>query len=203
MLLAADPRLGPVVQRVGPCRLEPVWPGSVFAALLKAIVYQQLNGRAALTIFERVRRVFPDPTRLTPEGLARVSDEALRAAGLSRGKLAAVRDLAAHALAGNLPTLEDAANLDDEQIVARLTMVRGIGPWTAALVLLRGLGRLDVFPVNDSGAAASLAFVAGAPLNVTQVAEMLGQQRGMLYFCLLLALLEARGEIGRASDSAR
>jgi len=80
--------------------------------------------------------------------------------------------------------------------------IKGIGPWTAAVILLRGLGWIDVFPGKDSGVATNATLVAGRPVNVERLVEQLGPQRGMLYFCLLLARLDARGEIGRASDVA-
>jgi DNA-3-methyladenine glycosylase II len=83
---------------------------------------------------------------------------------------------------------------------ALLRQIKGIGPWTATVILLRGLGRLDVFPMNDSSVARNLALVAGAvPLDVGSILEPLGGQRGMLYYHLLLARLEARGEVGRPS----
>lgn len=84
-----------------------------------------------------------------------------------------------------------------------LRTIKGIGPWTAAVILLRGLGRLDAFPANDSGVAANLASIAGKPLDATAIADALGPQRGMLYVFLLLSRLESRGDIGRVSDVAR
>ncbi len=84
-----------------------------------------------------------------------------------------------------------------------LRSIKGIGPWTAAVILLRGFGRLDMFLGNDSGVAANLALITGARIDPGPIVETLGAQCGMLYFCLLLARLEARGEIGRESDVAR
>ena len=80
--------------------------------------------------------------------------------------------------------------------------IKGIGPWTASVILLRGLGRIDVFPDNDSGVRANLARFGGKRVSTARLVEKLGAQCGMLYFCLLLARLEARGEIGQASDVA-
>lgn len=150
-MLAADPRLGPVVRRVGACRLAPERPSSVFSALLRSIVYQQLHGRAAATIHERVTRLFPAPHDPSETALAGISDDALRAAGLSRAKLAAVRDLAAHVRAGELPDLAQAATLVDDELVRRLTIVRGIGPWTVQMLMIFHLGRPDVWPTADFG----------------------------------------------------
>jgi 3-methyladenine DNA glycosylase/8-oxoguanine DNA glycosylase len=154
--LSHDPRLGPVVRRVGPCGLAVAPPGSLFGALLRSIVYQQLNGRAAATIHGRVVRLFPSPARPAAGALEKIPDEALRAAGLSRGKLAAVRDLGAHARAGRLPTLAEAAELPDDELVRRLTVVRGIGPWTVHMLLIFHLGRPDVWPRTDYGVRAAV-----------------------------------------------
>jgi 3-methyladenine DNA glycosylase/8-oxoguanine DNA glycosylase len=151
MLLAADPHLGSVVRRIGACRLAPERPRSVFAALLRSIVYQQLHGRAAAAIHARVLRLFPEPDGPSATALAEVSDAALRAAGLSRTKLAAVRDLAARAATDEWPDLAQAATLPDDELVQRLTVVRGIGPWTVQMLLIFHLGRPDVWPTADFG----------------------------------------------------
>lgn len=150
-VLRADARLGPVVEQIGPCGLKPAGLDSVFTALLESIVYQQLNGRAAATILARVVALFPEPQRPTAPALAAIGDEALRGAGLSRGKLLAIRDLAAQSLAGALPTAAQAVELSDEELVRRLTAVRGIGPWTVHMLLIFRLGRPDVWPVGDYG----------------------------------------------------
>lgn len=150
-LLAADAHLGPVVRRIGPCGLVWAMPPSLFAALLRSIIYQQLHGRAAATIHGRVLQLFPDPARPSAFALADLSDEILRAAGLSRAKLAAVRDLAARTRAGELPELAAAAEIADDELVERLTVVRGIGPWTVQMLLIFHLGRPDVWPTGDFG----------------------------------------------------
>jgi 3-methyladenine DNA glycosylase/8-oxoguanine DNA glycosylase len=150
-LLASDPRLGAVVRRVGACRLMPQAPASVFAALLRSIVYQQLHGRAAAAIHARVLRLFPETEQPSAPALAVIPDETLRAAGLSRGKLAAVRDLATRTEAGELPDLAQATTLTDDELVKRLTLVRGIGPWTVQMLLIFHLGRPDVWPTADFG----------------------------------------------------
>jgi 3-methyladenine DNA glycosylase/8-oxoguanine DNA glycosylase len=150
-MLAADSRLGPIVRRVGSCRLAPEQPSSIFAALLRSIVYQQLHGRAAASIHTRVRALFPIPDNPAAVDLAAISDGALRAAGLSRGKLAAVRDLGARVQAGELPDVEQAVALPDEELVRQLTVVRGIGPWTVHMLQIFHLGRPDVWPTADFG----------------------------------------------------
>jgi 3-methyladenine DNA glycosylase/8-oxoguanine DNA glycosylase len=149
--LRLDPRLGPVLRRVGACRLVPERPTSLFAALLRSIVYQQLHARAAAAIHQRVLALLSAPEYPKPEAVARLSDEALRAAGLSRGKLLAIRDLVARALAGELPEFTDAQVLGDAELVERLTVVRGIGPWTVQMLQIFYLGRPDIWPVGDFG----------------------------------------------------
>jgi 3-methyladenine DNA glycosylase/8-oxoguanine DNA glycosylase len=125
---------------------------TTFGALLEAIVYQQLNGKAAAAIFARVSAVAPrSKGGPTAARILRTSDEELRAAGLSRNKVLAVRDLAAKAVDGEIPTTAQAQTMDDDAIVERLTCVRGIGRWTAEMFLIFRLGRPDVLPVDDYG----------------------------------------------------
>jgi len=149
-LKASDPVLAGIIERVGPCRFEIHPVASVFEALAHAIVYQQLHGRAALTIHNRVLDLYPDRAP-DPSCFLGLSDESLRVAGLSRAKLASMRDLAAKAVAGELPTMEQAAALTDDELVERLTVVRGIGPWTVHMFLMVRLGRPDVLPTGDFG----------------------------------------------------
>ena len=149
-LRAADPVLARILDEIGPfgMRLRPAT--SVFAALAEAIAYQQLNGKAAAAIFARVCALFPQKA-LTPERMLRISDEQLRGAGLSRNKLLSLRDLAQKAKDGAIPTLAEARGMPDETIIERLSEVRGIGRWTAEMLLMFRLGRPDVLPVDDYG----------------------------------------------------
>jgi len=124
---------------------------SLFAALAEAIVYQQLNGKAAATIFGRVCALFTARDGLTAENILGASDVRLRGAGLSASKLLSLRDLARRVTAGEIPTLGEIQGLDDEAIVERLTHVRGIGRWTAEMLLIFRLGRPDVLPADDFG----------------------------------------------------
>jgi len=148
-LVAADPALGRLIARVGPCALEPHGLPP-YEALVRSVVYQQLSGKAAETILGRLLDSFggsvPDPA-----DLAAAPAEQLRAAGLSRAKSAALADLAAHVIDGRLPGLDQVRALDDESIIERFTMVRGVGPWTAHMYLMFGLGRPDVLPDTDLG----------------------------------------------------
>jgi DNA-3-methyladenine glycosylase II len=145
---ARDPVLADLVARAGPIRHRPRDPDGPFAALVRAIVFQQLAGRAAQAIYGRVRAVVGE--HLTPEAVSAVSDEALRAAGLSANKLASLRDLTAKVLDGTV-TLTRTSRRSDEELVARLVTVRGIGRWTAEMYLMFQLRRLDVWPVDDLG----------------------------------------------------
>ena len=161
-LRASDAALARVIDAVGPFRMEIKRTPSVFLALAEAIVYQQLSGKAAATIFARVRALFPRARRgLTPEHILRASDEKLRAAGLSRAKLLSLRDLARKAADGEIPTLAEIHRLEDEAIIERLTAVRGVGRWSAEMFLMFRLGRPDVLPADDYGIRKGFAVAFG------------------------------------------
>ena len=149
-LRASDPTMARVIDEVGPfgMRIRPA--PSVFAALLRSIVNQQLNGKAAAAIYARVCALFPRGCP-TAGRLLRTSEERLRGAGLSRSKLLSLRDLAQKAEDGAIPTLDEIANMADETIIERLSEVRGIGRWSAEMLLMFRLGRPDVLPVDDFG----------------------------------------------------
>jgi len=148
-LRASDETLAALIDRVGPFIPELKPAASLFAALLRSIVYQQLHGKAAATIHGRVLVVLDQHGGPTPEAATRATDAALRGAGLSGNKLRAIRDLAARCLDGTVPSLQVAHRLGDEELVARLTEVRGIGPWTVHMLLIFYLGRPDVMPTGD------------------------------------------------------
>jgi len=150
-LRRVDPALAAVIRRTGPCGLAPRLGSTPFEELLKAITYQQLSGKAAATIHGRVCALFPAGGRLDPAAVLDMSDEALRGAGLSRGKLAATRDLAVKTLEGIVPGTRDLRRMPDDEIVARLTAVRGVGRWTVEMLLIFRLGRPDVLPAHDLG----------------------------------------------------
>src|SRR6478609_6406845 len=150
-LAARDPKLAALIDRVGPFRVQPAAIVRAFDALAESIAYQQLSGKAAATIFGRVRALYPRRKWLSPELIIATPDERFRSAGLSRAKTAALKDLAAKTLDGTVPTRAALDRMSDDEIVARLTMVRGIGRWTVEMLLLFDLGRLDVWPVDDYG----------------------------------------------------
>lgn len=143
-----DPVLADLVARVGPINHRPRDPDGPFAALVRAIVFQQLAGHAAQAIYGRVRAAAGDT--LTPEALTAVSDAELRTAGLSANKLASLRDLSVKVLDGTV-VLSRTSRRSDEELIGRLTTVRGIGRWTAEMYLMFQLRRLDVWPVDDLG----------------------------------------------------
>ncbi|MGC2400027.1 MAG: DNA-3-methyladenine glycosylase 2 family protein [Acidobacteriaceae bacterium] len=149
-LAAADDKLGQLIERVGPFRLQIKSAHSPFEALLEAILYQQLHANAARAILGRLLAIFEDIHPL-PEQLLAAPEERLRAAGLSQGKLLSLRDLAAKTLDGTVPSLAAIRRMPDDVIVERLSQVRGIGTWTAEMLLMFRLGRPDVFPVSDYG----------------------------------------------------
>jgi DNA-3-methyladenine glycosylase II len=150
-LARADRALAKLMRKAGDFTMRPAKLSSPFASLLRAIVSQQLSGKAATTIYNRVVALLPNPTHPSPEAIARVGDAPLRAAGLSQNKLLSIRDLAAKTLDGTVPTLQKLRKLPDDEIVERLTQVRGIGVWTVEMLLIFRLGRPDVFPVDDLG----------------------------------------------------
>lgn len=150
-LISADRRLARLIARAGPFTLRPEKIQSPFQALLRAIIYQQLSGKAAATIFGRVAAHFPHRRGIQPAAIVAANDEALRKAGLSRAKVLAVKDLAAKTLDGTVPTFTRLRKMDDDEIVARLIGVRGVGRWTVEMLLMFRLGRPDVLPVADLG----------------------------------------------------
>ena len=149
-LAAVDAKLGALIERVGPFALRVKSTHSPFEALLEAILYQQLHANAARAILGRLLALFGD-LHPQPEQLLAVPDEMLRAAGLSQGKLLSLRDLAAKTLDGTVPSIGAIRRLPDQEIIERLSHVRGIGTWTAEMLLIFRLGRPDVFPGTDYG----------------------------------------------------
>ena len=148
-LKRADPRLAAVIERVGPCRLEPRVDGAHFDHVARAIVYQQLSGLAARTIHTRFQELYGGRTP-TPAELLDTPDERLRAVGLSRQKLGYLKDLAARVHAGEL-AIHSLHDLSDDEIVDALTRVKGVGRWTAQMFLMFRLGRPNVLPELDLG----------------------------------------------------
>lgn len=150
-LKSCDPVLRAIIERVGPCRIEYSVPE--FPSLAEAIVYQQLNGKAAVTIFKRFSDLAGSP--LTPEGILKLSDEQLRNVGLSKQKSSYLKDLAAKTAAGLL-NFNGLHELPDEEVIKHLTQVKGIGVWTAHMFLIFSLRRPNVLPTGDYGVQVAL-----------------------------------------------
>ena len=132
-----------------------------FDALAESIAYQQLSGKAAATIFGRVRALYPKTKWLDPAKILATPDDNFRAAGLSRAKTAAIKDLAAMTIDGTVPSGRVLLGMSDDAIITRLTQVRGIGRWTVEMLLLFDLGRPDVWPVDDYGVRKGFAKTFG------------------------------------------
>ena len=148
-LKRADPTMGRLIARVGACGFQLRSDGAHFDHITRAIVYQQLSGKAAATIYARVHALYGGRPP-TPAELARTPAARLRRAGLSRQKLSYLKDLARRAATGRLP-LDALESLPDEAVIEALTAVRGVGAWTAQMFLMFRLGRLDVLPLLDLG----------------------------------------------------
>ena len=164
-LTAADPKLGKLIHRAGPFTMKLASTQSPFEALAESIIYQQLHGKAAATIHRRLLESFhplcgPD-THFSPQHLLDCPNDQLRAAGLSHNKSLALRDLAAKSLDGTVPTLARIRRMSDDDIIAHLTQVRGIGKWTVEMMLLFRLGRPNVLPVDDYGIRKGFALTFG------------------------------------------
>jgi len=145
-LRTCDPVLAKIIERVGPCQLASRDP--TFETLARSITFQQLHGKAAATIFARVRKA--TGRRFTAAAFLKLSPEQLRACGLSRQKIASLTDLAEH-VASRRIQFHKLRELEDEQIIALLSNVRGVGVWTAQMFLICALGRPNVMPLGDLG----------------------------------------------------
>jgi DNA-3-methyladenine glycosylase II len=172
MLASRDPVLAGLIATAGPIRIGRR-TGSHFAGLVEAIVYQQLAGAAARAIHGRLVGALDDDVR--PEALLALSDETLRAAGLSANKARSLRDLAAKVLDGTvILSPRDLSHQSDEEVIARLSTVRGIGPWTAQMFLIFRLRRLDVWPTGDFGVRQGYGLAWKVPMPTARELEPLG-----------------------------
>jgi DNA-3-methyladenine glycosylase II len=172
MLASRDPVLAGLIATAGPIRIGRR-TGSHFAGLVEAIVYQQLAGAAARAIHGRLVAALDDDVR--PEALLALSDETLRAAGLSANKARSLRDLAAKVLDGTVTlSPRGLSHQSDQEVVARLSTVRGIGPWTAQMFLIFRLRRLDVWPTGDFGVRHGYGLAWKVPTPTARELEPLG-----------------------------
>jgi len=174
-LARRDPVLGAIIRRYGPCGLAHAQREDPFRAIVEAIVWQQLSGKAAASIFDRFLGLFADHRFPAPAQVAAASDEQLRQIGFSRQKIGYLRDLCARMEAGALP-MDHLDRMDDDAVIEALTQVKGIGRWTAEMVLMFKLQRADVLPADDLGIVKAIRKVYGLrkdpkPDRVRQIGE--------------------------------
>jgi DNA-3-methyladenine glycosylase II len=188
-LAKRDRKLAKWMRRIGPldhdfdARFDPV------DALARSILYQQLSGKAAATITARVRQRMPRGGKITARGIDAVDDAGLRAAGVSRNKIAALRDLAAKSHAGIVPRPAQLERMADQDLIEHLVQVRGIGRWTVEMLLMFRLGRPDVLPVDDLGIRKGAQIVHGfddlpVPRDLREFGERWGPYRTLASFYL-------------------
>ena len=157
--LSRDPVMKPLIKRVGPVRMAAD-KRSPYEALVRAIAHQQLHGRAAETILGRFVALFPTPFP-QPADVLNTRDEMLRGCGFSGSKVMAIQDICAKTLDGVVPTRRVAMRLSDDDLIARLTQIRGVGRWTVEMLLMFCLGRPDILPVDDFGVREGYRLIHG------------------------------------------
>jgi DNA-3-methyladenine glycosylase II len=150
-LSTVDPVMRKLIREHGKCALVPETRRPPFQSLVQAVAHQQLNGMAANTILTRFKKLFPGRKFPKPEDLAKVSDEQIRACGFSFAKIKSIRDITEKTLSGVVPASRQIMELSDDEIIERLTEVRGVGRWTVEMLLIFQLGRPDVLPADDFG----------------------------------------------------
>ena len=158
-LTKADKVLARLIRKIGPCGLKARKRCSPFQALVQSVAHQQLNGTAANTILKRVMALYPRRKFPTPDDVLATPDAKLRGAGLSRAKVASIKDIAAKMVEGVVPPARTIAKMPDAEILERLTTIRGVGPWTVEMLLIFKLGRLDVLPATDFGVRKGFAVI--------------------------------------------
>jgi DNA-3-methyladenine glycosylase II len=171
-LSKTDPVLRKLIREHGKCSLKPEKRRAPFQSLVQAVAHQQLNGTAANTILTRFKKLFPGRIFPRPEDLEQVSDEQIRACGFSFAKIKSIRDIAEKTLSGVIPSSRQIVKLSDDEIVARLTEVRGVGRWTVEMLLIFQLGREDVLPADDFGVRTGFR-VAYKKCEMPKVKELL------------------------------
>jgi DNA-3-methyladenine glycosylase II len=198
-LKRADPVLGQIIARVGPCRMEARRTGTHYDALVRSIVYQQLSGKAAGTIHRRFMELYPGG-RAHAELVMATEDERLRSAGLSRQKIGYLRDLSARVAERRLP-LAHLGRLPDDAIIEHLVQVKGIGRWTVQMFLMFRLGRLDVLPELDLGVQNAIQRAYGlksrpTPKEVLRIGEKWRPYASVASWYLWRSLENGDGQLG-------
>ena len=205
-LRRVDPVLGEIIDRVGPCRMEARRAGTHYDALVRAIVYQQLSGKAAGTIHRRFEELYGGRAP-TAEELLATPDETLRGVGLSRQKTAYLKDLALRVASGEVP-IERLHELDDDAVLAALVRVKGVGRWTAQMFLMFRLGRPDVLPELDLGVQKGLQLAYGlkklpTPRDVARIGAAWAPHRTIASWYLWRLLDNGDGQGGTLGPTAR
>ena len=149
--LSGDPAFGELIRRIGPPKLGIERGRDPYEALVRAIAHQQLHGNAARAILSRFEALFSGDDFPAPDAVLAMPEESLRGCGFSATKIASIRDICAHAMAGTVPTRRASSRLSDEALIERLTAIRGVGRWTVEMMLIFTLGRPDILPVDDFG----------------------------------------------------
>lgn len=196
-LSAVDPAMANLIRRVGRCgytqdRQEP------YEALVRSIAHQQLHGAAARTILGRFLALYPDSSFPSPEQVLSATDASMRSCGFSAGKTAAIRDIAIKRLEGIVPSRRAAARLGNEELIARLMVIRGVGRWTVEMMLMFTLGRMDILPVDDFGVREGYRKLHGLdvqprPRELAAIGEMWSPWRSVASWYLWRAAEEGRG----------
>jgi DNA-3-methyladenine glycosylase II len=174
--LKRDPVLKKVLKLIGPCTLAPLAEREPYEALVRAIAHQQVHGKAAEAMLNRLLALHPGPGFPPPRFVLDLPVEALRGCGFSQAKTAAIRDIAEKTVGGLVPTREEADRLPDEALIERLVAIRGVGRWTVEMLLIFTLGRPDVLPVDDFGVREGWKVATGAeaqlkPKELAKVGE--------------------------------
>jgi DNA-3-methyladenine glycosylase II len=205
VLLRRDPILATLIRQYGPCGLAAAQRADHFSALVRAIVFQQLSTKAASTIYSRLVALLP-AGELTPLALAALTDDQLRSAGISRQKGGYLRDLCHKVTTGVVP-LDDLERMDDEQVVAALTTIKGIGRWSAEMFLMFRLHRPDILPLGDLGILNAVKKVYGlrkkpTPDRLRRLGEAWKPYRSVASWYLWRSLGNAPGQTPPATSAA-
>lgn len=160
-LKTADSFLAAWINQLGKCTLEVAWERTPYQALVSSIAFQQLHGKAAQTILNRLIAACPGEEFPSPESVSALSIEQMRSCGFSQAKVTAIQGIAQAAIVGQIPNRQQAEAMTDEELISRLTTLRGVGRWTVEMLLIFTLGRLNVMPVNDYGVQAGVMQLYG------------------------------------------
>ena len=196
-LSEADPRFAALIRRVGRPKLSVDRGRDLYEALVRAIAHQQLHGKAAEAILGRFLALYSEPGFPAPERVLETKEETLRACGFSAAKLASIRDICARTLDGTVPTRRRATKLSDDELIERLTIIRGVGRWTVEMLLIFTLGRPDVLPVDDFGVREGYRVLfeletQPKPRELGALAQVWSPHRSMATWYLYRAVEEAR-----------